>query len=60
MAVSAPRPPRSDGREVVAWALSCLTVCALNALVGTPCPSAQFGTLLGRPHEMRNVLRRLG
>jgi len=41
--VSAPRPPRSGGREVVAWALSCLTVCALNALVER---RAQFGTML--------------
>ena len=46
--VSAPRPPRSGGHEAVAWALSCLTVCALNALVER---RAQFGTLLRRPHE---------
>jgi hypothetical protein len=48
--VSAPRPPRSGGREVVAWALSCLTVCVLNALAERRTRPAQFDTLLRRPH----------
>ena len=47
---TAPQQPRSGGREVVAWALSCLTLCALKALAERRDRPSSSGALMRRPH----------
>ena len=48
---AAPQPSRSGGREAVAWALTCLGVCALNTLAERRALPPGSRTLLRRPPE---------